>query len=149
MGLVGCTQQEGPVAETSPPAAKHVRTSEHQGPHKGQIIDLGRDHQYHAEVVDDDTGMVSVFILDNELKELPIEATSLAMNLVVDGAAQSFELSAVDPGKASRFDSAGKELFEALHIHNATGKLRVTIDGTPFSGDVTSHAHDDGHAHAH
>ena len=154
IGLVGCTKPAGPsvppVVETSPTDGEHDHATEHQGPHNGQIVDLGRDHEYHAEVVDDDTGIVSVFILDRELQELPIEAASLAVTLVVDGTTKSFELFAVGPGKSSRFDCADKGLFEALHLHGASGKLRVTIEGTPYSGEVTSHhADENGHNHAH
>ena len=128
----------------------HDHEGEHEGPHGGHVVELGRNHEYHAELVEDEAaGSVTVYILDKDLKELPIAQSSIAMNLVVDGKAKSFELAAsnAQAGKASRFDASGQELFEALHEHEASGKLRVTIDDAPYSGPVEHHHHhgDDDH----
>lgn len=132
----------------------HEHGEEHEGPHGGHVIELGRNHEYHAELVEnEEAGTVTIYMLDKDLKELAIDAPSIVMNLTVDGQAQSFELTAANAsdGKASRFEAAGRDLFDALHEHQATGKLRVTIDGTPHSGDVEHHDHDDedhtGHNH--
>lgn len=126
----------------------------HQGPHHGHVIELGRSHEYHAELVDDEAaGTLKVYILDKDLKELPIEATSITMTLVVDRQPRTFELAAATSGQSSRFDAQDKGLFDALHLHEATGRIRVTINGTPYSGDVEHHDHNadngghDGHNH--
>ncbi len=128
----------------------HDHSQEHQGPHNGHVIELGRNHMYHAEVVEDDAAaMVTVYILDKDMKELAIDQASIVMNLKFDGEGQSFELTAA-AGSTSQFNAADKTLFEALHEHEATGKLRVTIDGSPYTGDVEHHHHgddDDGHDH--
>ncbi len=127
----------------------HDHSQEHQGPHNGHVIELGRNHMYHAEVVEDDAAaMVTVYILDKDMKELAIDQASIVMNLKVDGQGQSFELTAA-AGSASQFNAADKTLFEALHEHEATGKLRVTIDGSPFTGDVEHHHHGDADGHDH
>lgn len=137
--------------------AGHDHEGEHEGPHGGHVVELGRNHEYHAELVEDESaGSVTVYILGKDLKELPIAQSSIAMNLVVDGQARSFELAAssAQDGKASCFVASGKELFEALHEHEASGKLRVTIDGTPYTGAVEHHHHHgdedhDDHDHDH
>lgn len=119
-------------------------SAEHEGPHGGHVIELGHNHQYHAELVEnEDTSTVTVFMLDQDMKELAIDQASVTMNLMVDGQVQSFELAAAGAaaGGASRFDAAGNALFEALHEHEASGKLRVTIDGSPYSGEVEHHPH--------
>jgi len=133
----------------------HEHGHEHEGPHGGHVIELGKSHEYHAELVDDEQAeTVTVYILDNDLQELPLEQQTLALNLIVDGAAQTFELPAAGaPGAtASRFDAPDKAAFEALHEHDASGKLRATINGTPYSGVVHhdhDHDHDDDHNHDH
>ncbi len=160
----------GPVEMSDPPPAEdhsghdhdgdghsddagHNHENEHEGPHHGYVIELGRSHEYHAEIVDDETAnVVTVFILDKDLKELQIDATSITMNLMVDGEAKAFELAAATSGQASRFESKGKALFEALHTHEATGKLRVAINGTHYTAKVEHHDHEkhvdqDGHKH--
>ncbi len=124
----------------------HGHEDEHQGPHDGHVIELGRNHEFHAEVVEnEEAGMVTVYILDKKMKELAIDQATIVMNLKFDGKGKTFELTAVDAsdGKASRFDATDRSLFEALHEHEATGKIRVTINGDPYSGEVEHHHHDE------
>ena len=130
----------------------HGHGDEHQGPHDGHVIELGRNHEFHAELVEDEAaGMVTVYMLDKDLKELAIDQATIVMNLKVDGQGKTFELVAVDArdGKAARFDASDRSLFEALHEHEATGKLRVTINGSPYSGEVEHHHHGDHDDHGH
>ena len=155
-GLAGCGSGSGetPKSAGPKPTANDGHAHDHgagdrPAPHGGHIIELGRNHQYHAELVEDEKAhSVTVYILDKDMKELPIDQRSVVVNLVVDGKAQTFELTAAgaQEGKASRFVSSGKALFEALHEHEATGKLRVTINGSPYSGEI---AHDHDHDHDH
>jgi hypothetical protein len=119
---------------------------EHEGPHGGHVIELGRSHEYHAELVDDEqASTVTVYILDHDLEELPIGATTVSLNLAADGQATPFKLAAVSPadGKASQFTSADPAAFQALHEDEASGKLRVNIAGAPYSGDIEHHHHDE------
>jgi hypothetical protein len=102
-------------------------------------------------VEDEGASTVTVYMLDKDMKELTIDQATITMNLMVDGKSQSYELAAAGAtgGKASQFNAADKSLFEALHEHEASGKRRVSIDGTPYSGEVEHHHHDehDGHDH--
>ncbi|MCA9565765.1 MAG: hypothetical protein KC561_19845 [Myxococcales bacterium] len=129
----------------------HDHAAEHEGPHGGHVIELGREHAYHAELIEDEQAQtVTVYMLDKDLKELAVDNAPIVMNLTVDGQAQTFELTATNAidGKSPSFASSGPELFQAIHEHGASGKLRVTIDGTPYSGAVEHHHHDhDGHDH--
>ena len=123
----------------------HDPGGKHEGPHGGHVIELGHNHQYHAELVEnEDAGTVTIYILDKEMKELAIDQKAITMNLMVDGKARSFELPAAGPveGMTSQFHAANKALFAALHKHETRGKLRVAIDGTPYSGEVEHH-HDE------
>lgn len=133
----------------------HAHGEEHQGPHGGHLIELGRNHEYHAELVDDEqAGTVTVYILDKDLMELLIEQQAITLNLVVEGETKTFELTAADGSgaMASRFEAADKAVFEALHELEASGKLRVMINGSPYSGDIEHHdhhhdSHDEDHDH--
>jgi hypothetical protein len=111
----------------------------HEGPHGGELIELGKSHLYHAELVENDLEeTMEVYLLDRQLEPLPIAATSITFNLVVEGAPKSFPLEAVEvqDGKASHFRAPPSELFEALHVSETTGRLSVTIEGTPYTGKV-------------
>lgn len=156
----GCGSQPSKEDASGTPAANghehgdhgHEYAEEHEGPHGGHVIELGHNHEYHAELVDNEKdGTVTVYLLDKDLKELAIDQSTIAMNLTVDGKPKTFELKAADAtdGKATRFDTADRALFEALHEHDAAGKLRVTIDGTPVTGSVEHHHHEHGHDHKH
>ena len=165
MFATGCAKQtpnEAVEVAGSPPAGGHEHDGhdhdghghgdEHQGPHDGHVIELGRNHEFHAELVEDEAAsMVTVYMLDKDLKELAIDQSSIVMNLKVDGEGKTFELTAVGAsgGKASRFDAVDRSLFEALHEHEATGKLSVMINGTPYSGEVEHHHHGDHDDHDH
>lgn len=151
--IIGC----GPNNQNDHADDHHEHTDgehdeEHEGPHGGHVIELGRDHQFHAELVEnEDSKSVTVYMLGEDMKALPISASTMSMNLMVDGEAKTFELTAVEPvdGKASQFNGVDESLFEALHEHEASGKLNVTIDDTPYSGAVEHHDHHDDHADGH
>ncbi len=120
----------------------------HEGPHGGHLIELGRSHEFHAELVENDQDeSITIYILDGKMKEMPIEQAAVTLNLTVDGSGQSFQLAAVESqdAKASQFKASTKEPFEALHEHGATGKLNVTINGTSYTGKVEHEEHDHDH----
>lgn len=140
---------DDPVEMSGPPPALPGGADAHhdEGPHGGHIIELGRNHKYHAELVEDDANeTVTVYILDTNMKELPIDAASVSLSLTAAGETTSFELTAVaadDAAGSSRFESSDKKLFAALERgEEVTGKLRATIDGTPYVGNVEHHEHD-------
>jgi|GEM_PF-1108507 len=159
--LGGCKPQataelEQPVEMAGPPPAiegDHGHDGEHEGPHGGHVIELGRSHEFHAEIVEDDQARtVTIYILGPEMQELAIEQNEINLSLLVDGKHQSFLLRAVDPidGKASQFQSTGSEVFAARHEHEATGKLLVMINGKSYSGAVKHHKHGhNGEEHGH
>jgi len=172
IGLSGCfgTQQTIPAPSEQEGDAHghdHGAHGAHDGPHGGQVVVLGGNHEYHAELVKDtDAKQVSVYMLDGQMKPLAIAADSVTINLTINGKPQSFTLAAVNPtdGKAEQFDAVDAALYEALLYEafyeamedqsptptHVTGRLSVTIDGTPFIGnlELSAHDHGDGHDHA-
>lgn len=157
IGVAGCTDEStssGP--ETSPPPATvdthdaHAHPSE--GPHHGDLIELGNE-EFHAELLhDDEAGTVTIYILNGAATEqVPIEATEITINATHDGQPEQFQLAASpdasDPqGKSSRFVSNDKELAAHLDEDGADPRLVLTINGKSYRGEI-SHDHDHDHAH--
>lgn len=156
--LMGCSQprssdstgaKTGTVTTPPPPvAAGHSHPSE--GPHHGDLIELGNE-EFHAEMVHDEKS-VTIYLLDAAAKvAVPIEASDLVINLTHDGNPEQFTLSASpdtgDPtGKSSRFVSTDAELASHMEGEWAGGTLRVTINGKPYRGEI-KHDHDHDHDH--
>lgn len=134
------------------PAGEHEHPSE--GPHGGQLVELGNE-QYHAEIVHDDSaGTVTVYLLDAAAeKAVPIDAAELTINLKHAGKLEQFKLTASPdaddpPGRSSRFVSEDQELGEDLDREGADPRLVVTIEGKPYTASI-EHDHDHGDEHDH
>jgi hypothetical protein len=122
------------------------------GPHEGHIIEIG-DEEYHAEWTHDDSGKVTVYILDSELKkEVPIAAETITIDTVVNNTPNTFKLDAVNPSegdlpKASQFEIVDKGLLGVLESlsKGVTATLKLTINDKPYEAPIV---HDD-HGHKH
>ena len=125
---------------------------DHTAPHGGHLVELGRNHEYHAELVDDhDAGSLTVYILDGDMKPLAIEQESITLVLTANDQTQTFTLNGADAEGTPAFRANDAELMKMLDAEGASGKLRVTVDGKPFSGTFSHGAHDghEGHSHDH
>jgi hypothetical protein len=155
---VGCNQDTGgptaPAAKNGDGHAEHDHPTE--GPHGGELIELGNE-EYHAELVhDEQAGTVTIYILDAHAEAaVPIDATELTINLKHDGQAEQFKLAASPdasnpPGKSSRFTSSDAELGEDLEHEGTEPQLVVAINGKQYRGKIEhgDHGHEDGdHKH--
>lgn len=133
------------------PAAGHAHAHPTEGPHKGALIELGKE-DYHAELVHDDaTETVTIYILDSSAtKPVPITAKQLTLNMRVGGKPHQFLLAAQpqqgeDAGSASAFAASGKQVCQAIDAHGASGRLNVEIAGKVYVGKVSGHTHDHKH----
>lgn len=152
---LGCGSSAPPkTAEKSPEGHDHAE-GEHahpsEGPHHGHLIELGNE-EYHAELTHDDaTHTVTIYVLDSAAKKaVPIDAKEVLINLIVEGKPEQFHLvAAPQEGDAvemsSRFSLADEKLHEALEAKTTTGRLNLTIEGKPYSGNVVHHEHDHKH----
>ena len=124
---------------------------DHTPKHGGHLIEIGRNHEYHAELVDDHkTETVTVYMLDSHMEALTVKQASISLVLTAGDNTQTFELMASQPGGSDHFTSNDTKLMEMLDNEDVQGKLRVTIGGKPFSGTFDHHAHDhdhEGHDH--
>ncbi len=127
--------------------AGHAHAEE--GPHKGHLIELGKE-EYHAELTHDDaTHKVTIYLLDGEVKKsVAIAEKELTINLVVNGKPIQFKLPAApqsgDPaGQSSRFELSDKALCDGWDAPKSTGRLNVMIAGKQFSGEINHEGHGD------
>jgi len=121
------------------------------GPHGGHIIELGHE-EYHAEWThDDDSGKVTVYVLDSEMKnEVKIESTEISISTKIGDAEKDYALAAEgadesDPPQASRFSIEDKGLVVALEAAGKAGTsatLKLTIKGKEFAEPIKHEAHD-------
>ncbi|MEO8269211.1 MAG: hypothetical protein ABI557_05795 [Aureliella sp.] len=134
----------------SPAPGEHVHAHASEGPHHGTLVELGSE-EYHVEVTHD-ASTVTLYVLDSSAKQaVPIDASDVTINVVHDGRPEQFKLTASpdagDPaGKSSRFTLADAELVGHLDEESAAPKLSLTIDGTPYRGEI-EHEHE-GHDHS-
>jgi hypothetical protein len=127
--------------------AAHAHAEE--GPHKGHLIELGKE-EYHGELLHDDAAhKITIYLLDGEAKKgIAIAEKELTLNVVVDGKPSQFKLPAVSQsddlvGQSSRFELVDHNLCEALDNPKCKGRLNVTIAGKQFSGEVAHEEHAD------
>jgi hypothetical protein len=161
-GLVGCAGESGTnTAQPSAPSASadghddHDHAHPSEGPHHGDLIELGNE-EYHAELVhDDDAGTITIYVLNAAATEaVPIDATEIVINAKHDGTPKQFKLAASpdagDPsGKSSRFVSSDEELVEHVGEEDAEPRLVLSINGKSYRGTI-AHDHDHGdHDHDH
>jgi hypothetical protein len=160
---VGCNQGDSTVQSSiepeasismdmPPPATVEVHEHPSEGPHHGSLIELGKE-EFHAELVHDDQS-VTIYVLDSAAKSsIPIDASELWINLLMDGKPTQFRLAAApdgnDPsGKSSRFVSTDSALASQLDKEAAAPKLSLSINGKSYRGIINhSHSHDLGHGH--
>jgi hypothetical protein len=152
---VGCTNSGTTTADgKNETEKKSVGKDEHEGhdhaaevhkpPHGGHLIELGRNHEYHAELLDDHKSeSVTVYIMDGHMKPLTIQEPSISLVLTADSETKTFELTgATPPGGSSEFTSSDEAMMTMIEKEGVTGKLRVNIDGKPFTGTFDHEGHD-------
>lgn len=113
-----------------------------EGPHKGHLIELGKE-EYHGEIVHDEAAhKITIYLLDGEAKKsIPITDKEVSINVVINGKPSQFKLPAAaqsgDPaGQASKFELVDHALCEALDDPKTKGRFNVTIGGKAYAGDI-------------
>jgi len=162
--LIGCGGSDdfqefnpGDIKPADPGAHDHHHHhgEDHKAPHGGTLVALG-DHQYHAEIVWDETAKtITVYVLDGEAeKAVPISAGEISLATGTGDKAEKHTFAAQPEegdgeGKSSRFVSTDKALFETFHDNDsATGQIDLSIDGKSFAVPVVHQEHDH-HDHEH
>lgn len=158
--LAACNSSAPP---TPPPATdghgghahSHGHSHEEVGPNGGHLVELG-DEEYHIEWThDDDSGLVTLYVLDAAAKELvPIASETITITAQVNDS-REYQLAAVapsgDPPASARFELKSPELLGSLQLagQGVDVSVAVTIDGQEYRGVFEHHDHDHGHGHKH
>lgn len=151
-GLVGCTGGGGDYKPAKDlPVSKAPHAHEHaQGPHGGELIELGNE-EYHAELVlDAKTHALRIYLLGPDAKTAATTAAE-QVTLNVEGGSPLVLKPAADQeaGKAATFELVDEKAVHALadagFIH---GGLQVKIGDKAFSAPIDIHFDGD-HDHGH
>ena len=110
-------------------------------------MELGEE-EFHAEWrEDDESGKITVWILDSKAKgEVPIAADSVVIKVKGKEATDSFELPAVDrttgeKPTAFKFEIVSKELLGKIETPKVTTPtIHVDVNGKLFEGKIEEHA---------
>ena len=164
--LAGCNGSEAPEPTAEAPAsaephehagedAAHQHAHGTEGPHGGQLVELGGGGAYHAELVhEEQTGAVTVYLLDGDAESaVAVAAPELTVNLQHDGQGKQFKLAAQPqpddaPGKSSRFVASDGALGEELDHEHGSAQLVVEIAGQQYRGAIEHHHGHEGHEHS-
>ncbi len=136
--LAGCGSDEPTTQDKSakvtdlPP--KDAKPHPDKGPRGGRLIDIGHNHKFHAEIVEDhEAETITLYIVDHDMNDVELEQNAITINVQVKGEFKVFNTIA---GKPSDSD-----LFHALKDPKASGKIRLTISDTPYVGTIGGHGH--------
>lgn len=126
--------------------------ADHTPKHGGHLIEIGPNHEYHAELVDDHkTESITIYLMDSHMEPLVTDESSISLVLTSGDKTETFDLSAKEPGSSSEYSSNDAKMMEMIEGAEVKGKIRINIDGKPYSGAFDHHSHghgegDDSHA---
>jgi hypothetical protein len=158
LGLNGCGK--GPAGgEAGGLDHGHGHVHAEIGPHGGEIVEIDAKN-HHAEVVHDDaTHKIGVYLLDGEgIKDAPIDAKSVMINVSEDGTASQYELPAVPQsgdaeGSSSYFEIVSEPLCGILcgesEAKLVQARLSLKMGEKPYVGFLKTSGHDHEHGHEH
>ena len=147
-----------PASATAATAAHDDHGHQHaaEGPHGGELIELG-DEQYRAELVHDEAAhKVTVYLLGAEAKKpAASDQTQLTLQIFSNGQFIDYAFEAVSDDTAeagaSQFATVNEKLSDVLlGSGQVRGRLKVSIKGKPITGIIEHHnhaAHDDDDDH--
>ncbi len=162
---VGCSKTDNGKTNSDPPEVPVGGSPDEpvhpdKGPNGGDLIELGKDHKYHGEVVHDEKGKtVTIYIVDGSGKNyVAIDAKDVKIKFNAHGEPDVAKLIAKpmdgdEKGKSSRFvtvenNEACDELVAHFDDKDVDPTLIVMIDGANREGKI-EHSHEEGKTHVH
>lgn len=142
----------GNVAGIATAAADDRASAAHptRGPHRGSLIELGKE-DFHAELVhDDETDTITIHVLDKEARSaVPVTARTVTLDIRAAGRSHRYTLvaqarSVKEFGAASVFSASDNMLCQLLDVDGVAAHLMIEIDGKAFVGVLGKHAHHEG-----
>jgi len=157
--LAGCGGPNKPAQNGGKPD-EHAHEHSHEGPHGGHLIELaepGKENkeEYHIEWNHEESGKVTVWLLDGEgKKEVPTTADNVLIDVTAGGKSETFELLPLDrttgEKAAFKFEVTDKGLLgklETVGVGDVAAKVRVKVNGTAYEGSFEKHEEHAGHKH--
>ena len=154
LAMIGCgPQPAGNKTDEHGHDHDHDHGHDHaaHGPHEGHVLELGEE-EYHAEWThDDDSGKVTVYLFDHEIKQpAPTTAETVVIKVKVGETEKEYLLEAIDrtTGEmptATQFELVDKTLGTALITEGTDATLAVEIGGKPYTAKIEHEDHDDHH----
>jgi hypothetical protein len=113
----------------------------HAAPHGGEVLDVG-DGEAHLELIHDHTGgNVTVYVLDENLKD-PIPVATPTILIATEDGPKEFALTAVDPAPDGT-SAVWRGSHPGLVSDPWDGRIRITIRGKahqiPLEGPPHTH----------
>lgn len=153
-GVAGC----GPTKKTpDKPNGAKTNGDDHadhplHGPNGGHVAELASaaakgKEDYHAEWLhDDESGLVTVFLLDAKLKEIGIDAEVLTIDVKAGDKSEQYLLKAAnrtdgDMPTATRFELTNQKLATILAADVIDAVILVKIKDEEYSGKIVQHKH--------
>ena len=129
----------------------HGHSHASEGPHGGHILEIGEE-QYHLEWSHSDSGKLSFYLLDSEMKnDVTTNADAISINVAVSGkASEMHKIPGVklEDGTYSQFEKTDPVL--ATQLQNVgpavIATANVSINGEDFEVIFEEHDHS-GHSH--
>jgi len=160
--LVGCGGTNNPAKNGGKPD-EHAHEHSHEGPHGGHLIELAEPmkenkEEYHIEWNHEESGKVTVWLLDGEgKKEVPTTADNVLIDVTVGGKSETFELLPLDrttgeKAAAFKFEVTDKGLLgklETVGVGDVAAKVRVDVNGKAYEGTFEKHEEHDHAGHKH
>jgi len=160
--LAACNSSQPGMSPAAPVASDdhdhdhdHDHAHEALGPHGGHLVELGEE-EYHLEWThDDDSGLVTVYVLDAAGKEsVGIPAETITIATEIDDTAE-YKLTAVsptgEPPVASQFELKDPALIQNLKMagQGVEATVSLQIGDKLYTGKFEHHEHSHDHDHAH
>ena len=152
-GICGCNVEQTsslPMAPVQWDEAAHgqsVHVCPTEGPHRGQLIEVGRG-DYRAEFIHDEAiHLVGIYLLDAQATApVPVAESALTINLLIGGKPAQFRLPAApldgEGGQhSSHFELQDEKLCEVLDLPGTKPRFNVTIQGKHFVIAIAHHVH--------
>ncbi len=114
------------------------------GPRGGRLIELGADHEIHAEIVTEKNGRtVRLYIMDHDMESLAVDANGAQLNLIAAGKPHLFKFDPAQAGPvATEFVLESEELWKHMEDESfSLARLNVIANGNSHVGTVTHHEH--------
>jgi len=153
--MVGCNQGVPEASSEAETASEgddhHGHDHASEGPHGGHILGLG-DEEYHLEWLHNDSGKLTFYLLDADVKadiQTSTNAIEITTTVVEKTNTVAIGTTTPDATEHNKFEAVDPVLLEQLQLvgHGVAASVSVKIGDQEYTGEFEPHDHGHGHAH--